>query len=63
LAKPADIYTRPQTAPVSNKEFAEEKEGSPGKGNRGGVIWVKNEIRVREDSAEWPLTSKPSSFI
>jgi len=35
-----------------------------GNGLRRDGIWVKNEIRVREDSAEWPLSSsKPESFI
>lgn len=64
LAKPADIYTRPQTAPqVYNRDFYPEEKTGVNTGNRGGVIWVKNEIRIREDSAEWPLTNKPESFI
>lgn len=57
LSKPANVYTRP----TSDKDISEEKMGP---GHRAGVIWVQSEIRVREDDAEWPLTtSKPSSFI
>jgi hypothetical protein len=45
LKKPAEIY-------VHDKQRPEEMMGP---GHRGGVIWVKSEIRVREDGAEWPL--------
>ena len=60
---------RPQTAPVGNNNDGRfEEKSSPSLGNtiRADVIWVKNEIRVREDSGEWPLTagtSKSSSFV
>lgn len=47
LQKPEHAYTR---LPKEGKD-----DLSPG--HRGGVIWVKNEIRIREDDAEWPLRS------
>lgn len=46
LSKPADIHVQDQKLP-------EEMMGAAG--HRGGVIWVKSEVRIREDNAEWPL--------
>jgi len=49
-----DTYTRsPRQGSVASRPSAE----MVGPGNRGGVIWVKSEVKIREEEAEWPLSS------
>jgi len=41
---------------MDGSSMSSDAMAGPERKETGVRIWVKNEIRIREDDAEWPLT-------
>ena len=55
LAMPGKAYLK-KTSMDGSSMSSDAMAGPERKGEGGVRIWVKNEIRIQEDDAEWPLT-------
>ena len=54
LAMPEKVYMKRTS--MDGSSMSSDAMAGPERKETGVRIWVKNEIRIREDDAEWPLT-------